>query len=292
MRSWIPTACELSGADSRACFRWQLAPLLAILLPALLLFSRPLPLEAQSRQERGKQLLEECLRAVGGTAFLAVNNVVQTGRAYSFYRQNLRGLAVITVYTKYEPMRSSEDPDWLPVSRREVYTKKGDYYALFQNGKGWEVTFRGARPFPGDYLRRYRDSTRRNIFYILRYRLQEPGMYYYYKGTEIIDNVPTDAVEITDSQNDSVTIYLRMPDHLPVQQVYTRRDPKTRIPHEEKSIFSKYRREGGVLLPWNIRSERNGEKIFELFGRTAALNQDLKDDFFSLKEIQILPPLP
>jgi hypothetical protein len=261
-------------------------------LAAVLLWMGP-HLAAQSRQEKARQLLDKALEALGGQAFLDIKTVKQTGRAYSFYRQNLRGFAVVTIYNQYEPMRENEDRDWLPLSRREVYTEKGDYYVLFQNGKGWEITYLGARPLPEDMLQRYRISARREIFYILRYRLQEPGMYFYYSGTEIVDNVPTHAIEIIDNEGDAVTVYLRMSDNLPVQQVYIRRDPKTRIPYEEKSTFSKYRKVGAVTLPWNIQHQRDGEKTFELFGRTAEVNGKVNPAMFQLQSgIKVLPPMP
>lgn len=259
-------------------------------LAALLIVCGGAP--AQTRQERGKQLVEQALEALGGDAFLKIRNTVRTGRAYAFHRQNVRGLAQITIYDRYEPIKPGAEPDWLPVSRREVYTQKGDYYSLFINGQGWEVTFRGARPLPEERMHRYRESTRRDIFYFLRYRLDEPGMYYYQRGTEIIDNVPAEAVDITDKDSETITVFFRRSDGLPVEQVYTRRDPKTRIPYEERSIFSKYRTVGGAKLPWNIRHERDGEKTFELFGRTLEINQALKDDIFSLKGLPILPPAP
>lgn len=264
-----------------------------VALAIALLCVNPGLLAAQTRQEKARQLLDKALEALGGEAFLNIKTIKQTGRAYSFYRQNLSGLAVITIYNKYEPMRETGDPEWLPVSRREVYTEKGDYYVLFQNGKGWEVTYLGARPLPEDRLQRYRVSARRNIFYILRYRLDEPGMYFYHTGTEIIDNVPTHAVDIIDAEGEAVTVYLRMSDNLPVRQVYIRRDPKTRIPYEEKSIFSKYREVGDVTLPWNVQHQRDGEKIFELFGRTAEVNGKVKPGTFDLQQgIKILPTNP
>ena len=258
---------------------------------ALLFFATPENLPAQTRQEKARQLLDKSLEAVGGEAFLKIRTLKQTGRAYSFYRTNLRGLAVITIFNEYGPLEEKDDPDWLPVSRREVYTQKGDYYTLFQNGKGWEITYLGARPLPEDMLQRYRISTRRDIFHILRYRLDEPGMYFYYSGTEIVANVPTHAVEITDSENEKVTVYLRMSDNLPVQQVYLRRDPKTRIPYEEKSVYSKYRKVGPVTIPWNVQHIRDEERIFELFGRTAEVNGKVPGDTFRLKRgAKILPP--
>ncbi len=262
-----------------------------VLLTAGLVFETGyFTLTAQTRQERAKQLLDQCLEALGGDAFLNVKNMVQKGRAYSFRRQKLRGLAVMSIFTRFEPMRESDDPNWLPVSRREVYTEKGDYYVLFQNGQGWEVTYQGARPLPEDSLHRYRESTRRDIFYILRYRFDEPDMYFYYAGTEIIDNVPTHAIEIVDGRGEAVTVYLRMSDNLPVQQVYLRRDPKTRIPYEEKSLFSKYRKVGQLTLPWNVQRRRDDYKIFELFGRTVEIDRAPAEMFALKKRLAILPP--
>jgi hypothetical protein len=249
-------------------------------------------LAAQNRQEEGKALVQKSLAALGGEAFLKVRNMVQEGRAYSFYRQDLSGLAVFTRYELFEPVKEDAGPDWLPVSRRDVYTEEGDYYALYPNGQGWEVTFRGARPFPQERMQQYRDSVRRNYFYFLRYRLQEPDLYFYSKGTEILSNVPTHAVEIADGSGEAFTVYLRMSDFLPVEQVYLRRDPKTRVPHEEKSIYSKYREVDGVTIPWNIRQERDGEKTFEFFGRSAQINQPFDRALFELgKSITRLDPL-
>jgi hypothetical protein len=170
----------------------------AILLAALVAFAAPRPAAAETRQEQGKRLVLESLELLGGDAFLNMRNLTMEGRAYSFYNQNLSGLSVFTRYENFEPMQPDAPADWLPVSRRDVYTEEGDYYALYKNGQGWEVTFRGARPLPEERVEQYRDSMRRNYFYFLRYRLNEPDLYFYYKGTEIVNNVPAETVEISD----------------------------------------------------------------------------------------------
>ena len=267
-------------------------PVLAVVAAlSVLFFASPQSLSAQGRQEKARQLLDKCLESIGGDAFLHMKTLKQTGRAYSFYRKDLSGLAVITIFNEYGPPEENEDPEWLPVSRREVYTEKGDYYTLFQNGKGWEVTYLGARPLPEDQVQRYRISTRRDIFHILRYRLNEPDMYFYYAGTQVMNNVPTHAIEITDSEGEKVTVYLRMSDNLPIQQVYLRRDPKTRIPFEEKWIYSKYRQVGGVKVPWNVQHVRDEERIFELFGRTGEIDGKVPGDTFRLRQgAKILSP--
>ena len=257
------------------------------------LVAAPAFLFGQTRQEKGKQLVLEALKALGGDAFLHIRTQYAAGRAYSFYNASVRGLARISVYDRFEPMQKDADADWLPVSRREVYTEKGDYYSLFQNGKGWEITFQGARSLAPDVIDRYRIGTRRDFHYFLRYRLNEPGLYYYHPGVEIVDNTPTNAVEITDSKGETITIFMRQSDGLPLQQLYTRRDPKTRIPYEEKTVWSRYRTTGGSMIPWNIRKERDGEKIFEQFSSAFEVNTDLKPELFAIsRKTTILPPDP
>lgn len=249
---------------------------------------------AESAQEKGRRLVMDAYNAMGGDAFREVFNQVTTGRGYSFYRASVRGLARITVYDRYEPMQPNADGEWLPVARKEIYTEKGDFYSLFVNGKGWEVTFQGARPLPEDMLTRYRVGTRRDFHYFLRYRLEEPGLYFYHTGLEIVDNIPTEAVEVSDGEGETITVNLRQSDGLPHMARYLRRDPKTRIPFEEKTIWSKYRDlPGGVLLPWNIRKERDGEQIYEQFASEIEINQQLKPDIFELpRGIEMLPPNP
>jgi hypothetical protein len=238
--------------------------------------------QAQTRQDRGKQLVDEALAALGGDAYLGVRNVTASGRAYSFYNSQIRGLARVTITDQFEEMQPNMDADWLPVSRREVYTDKGDYYSVFQNGKGWEVTYQGARPLGEEVLDRYRVGVRRDFFYFLRYRLNEPGLYYYHSGVEIIDNEPTNAVEITDAEGELVTVYFRQNDGLPHQQLYLRRDPKTRLPYEEKTIWSKYREVKGATIPWNVRRERDGKRIYEQYAGEVEVNRPIGGTLFRL----------
>lgn len=247
----------------------------------------------ETRQEKGKRLVEEALAAVGGPKFLDIRTQVRAGRAYSFYNRQVRGQARITIYDRFGPLRPDEGQDWLPTSRREVYTEKGDYYALFLNGEGYEVTYRGAALQPEDYMERYRLAARRDIFYFFRYRMEEPGLYYYHKGTEILDNVPCDAVDIVDAEGEAITLYLRQADGLPVQQEYLRRDPKSRIPYEERSVFGRYRPVGGTLLPWIVRRERDGERVFELYAQSYLVNEPLSAEVFKIPPgVPILPPDP
>ncbi|MDE0123611.1 MAG: hypothetical protein OXN97_03440 [Bryobacterales bacterium] len=250
-------------------------------------------LRAETRQEKAERLVREALEGIGGQKFLEIQTQVRSGRAYSFYNRQVRGMARITIYDRFDRVDPDAGDDWLPLRRREVYTEKGDYYALFLNGEGYEVTYRGAVPQPEDYMQRYRLASRRDIFYFLRYRMDEPGLYYYYNGIEIVDNVPCHSLDIVDAEGEAITLFVRQSDGLPVQQLYLRRDPKTRIPYQEKSVFGRYRPAGEALLPWIIRRERDDERVFELYAQSFEVNRPLKAAVFALPDgLPLLPPNP
>src|SRR6185436_5132801 len=150
---------------------------------------------------------------------------------------------------------------------------------------------RGARPIGKEIEDRFRDSTRRNVFYILRQRLGEPGLIIEQLAEEVVANMPVKIVTFTDSENRVVKVFFHATTKLPVKQEYFRRDEKTRDRIEEISHFSKYRDISGVQWPFQIEKERNGEKLLEMFSDTVRINMDLKDDLFTLPgNMKVLPP--
>jgi hypothetical protein len=255
-----------------------------------------LPLAAaETAEQRGKRVVDEALQALGGDAFKQMQNRLETGRAYSFYRSELSGLSQSRLYTRYLPKTAATQPGQLLVEERQSFGKpKEEISALVFNREGaWEITYRGARPLPDQRVENYRDNTRRNIFYILRERLDEPGMTFYSKGSDIYENRPVEIVDITDADNVTVTVYFGKSDKLPVRQVFRRRNPEFKDFDEEVTVFSKYRDAGGgVTWPFAIRRERNGEKIYEMFADTVEINTTMTDDLFTLSpSMKILPKM-
>jgi len=90
-------------------------------------------------------------------------------------------------------------------------------------------------------------------------------------------------VDITDNDNRVVTVYFHTSTKLPLRQVTERRDPKTNERNDEVTVYSKYRDVGGgVMWPFAIQRERNGEKIFSMFAESVKINRDLTDNMFTL----------
>ena len=200
-----------------------------------------LTLSAETAQERGKRVVDDCVQALGGDTYLHMENRVEAGRAYSFYRERLSGLSIATIYTRYDS-DVTDTAHELAQHERENFDKKQDYGVLFADEEAWDITYRGARPLPKDTFARYKDTTLHDIFYILRVRLHEPGMIFEcrrrrrawrtVRSRSSISQTPTIA------RSQSTSIRSRK---LPVRQVFYRRDPVTKDKNEEVTLFTKYR---------------------------------------------------
>jgi hypothetical protein len=135
-----------------------------------------------------------------------------------------------------------------------------------------------------DRFDRYRESTLRNVLYIFRQRLQEPGMIFEYQSSAVIENLPVDLVDITDSENHVVSVQFHQSTKLPVRQTYRRKNAVTKEQDEEVTLFARYLDAGGVQWPHQVRRERNGDKAYEIFSESVKINKDLADNFFTVPE--------
>jgi hypothetical protein len=113
-------------------------------------------------------------------------------------------------------------------------------------------------------------------------RLNEPGITFDARGTELYNNVPVDSVDIIDADNRTVNVYFEQSTHYPVRQMWFRRNAVSRERDEEVTVFSKYRESDGVYWPWVIQRERNGERIYQMFCESVSVNGGLTDEKFTL----------
>lgn len=237
---------------------------------------------AQTDTNKGKELIDKAIAALGGENFLQMRNVVESGRLFNFYRGRMNGLEVAKIYIEYLTDTPGTD---LAIREREVFGKKQDYSLLFLPNQAWDVTYRGARPIPDENWAQYWRTTENNIFYILRVRHNEPGMHFDYMGTDVWLSTHVEIVDITDAQNRTVEVYLDHNTLLPIRQSFTWMDPQTRYRNDEVTEFAKYRDAGGgVMWPYTTQRERNGYKVFENYANKVEINGPLPPKIFELPE--------
>jgi len=232
---------------------------------------------------RGKKIVDDALAALGGSAFLGMEDRTETGRAYSYYHDQISGLSIAKVCTKYKTVPAAKSGAELGQIEKEVYGKTEDTSVLFLQDKGWEISWRGSKEMEQDHFDRYREWTLRNVLYIFRVRLQEPGMIFEFQTSDVIDNLPVDIVDITDSDNRVIHVHFHQSTKLQVRQVYKRKNEETKEQDDEVTLFTRYLDAGGVQWPHQIRRERNGYKSYEIFSETVKINSGLTDEFFTVE---------
>jgi hypothetical protein len=251
---------------------------LALFLAAMAAYGQGLGSDA-----RAKKVIDDAIAALGGEKFLKMSDRIESGRAYSFYNSRLSGLSIARIYTRYITLPAGKSGQELGQRERQAFGKDEDFYLLFREDGAWDVTYRGSKPLEQDRIDRYVESTLRNFFYILRQRLNEPGLTFESLGLDVIENIPVEGVDIIDSQNRSVKVYFHQTTKLPVRQEWVFRDPKTRERNVEVTRFARYRDVGGgVQWPQHIQRERDGAKVYEIFSESVVINQGLTDNLFSL----------
>ncbi|MDQ2711070.1 MAG: hypothetical protein M3Y24_02350 [Acidobacteriota bacterium] len=256
--------------------KFYVGALCLLCLSAQLLLS-----QVSESPNRGKQIVDAAVAALGGNTFLQMRSRIASGRVYAFFHDQLSGLDLATIYTEYPDRKPAANG--LAVIEREVLGKKQDYSFLFLADQGWDVTFRGARPIPDENWQRYVRTTQNDILYLLHSRPNEPGMDFDYVGSQVYVSRHIEVVDITDSASRTVRVYFDHNTKLPMRQTYNWLDEDTKQRNEEVSVFDKYRDIGnGIMWPFSIERERNGYKTYQFFADKVQANQAIPPKIFEL----------
>jgi hypothetical protein len=228
--------------------------------------------------KRGREIAEKAVHALGGDEFRMMRTRTEVGRAYSFYLDSISGLSLAHIYTRYSSQGSPVKEE-----QRQAFGKKQDDAVILTESSAWEINYKGARPLGDERLKQFHETTLHDIFYILRARLDEPGIEIEHKGKDVVENSPVETLEIYDSENRSVTAWIHSSTFLPVRQRFTRWDETIKERREEVAHYTKYREAGnGVMWPHDVQRERDGSKIFELYADKVTVGEDLKPSLFEL----------
>src|SRR5579862_2628537 len=85
--------------------------------------------------QKARALLDQMIQALGGVAYMNLQDMSQDGRTYSFYHGNPTGAGA--VYWRFWK--------WPDKDRIEL-TKQRDWVIITNGDSGYEVTYKGAAP--------------------------------------------------------------------------------------------------------------------------------------------------
>ncbi|MDP9054042.1 MAG: hypothetical protein M3N93_07025 [Acidobacteriota bacterium] len=257
---------------------------LASAVPAARLSAQKTAKEKETAKEKGRRLAEKVLAGLGGGAFRDMQTRTEIGRAYSFYREQLTGLSIAQIYTRYDTRHDGPAEDGaLRQRQRQVFGRKQEDAVIFTGTEGFDVTWRGAKPLTDERVKQFRETTLHDVFYIFRARYAEPGIEFEDAGADTIENQAVRALDIFDAENRRLRVWVGAVGYLPVKQRFRRWDPSINDWREEVARYSKYRDVGqGVMWPFATTRERDTEKIHEMYCERVTLNDALPESLFEL----------
>jgi hypothetical protein len=224
---------------------------------------------------KAKQLLQEAIGALGGSAYLNVHDSTCTGRLGGFdHSGELTGFDHFIDYLV--------PPD----KERQENLPKRNIIEVYNGDKGWDLDRGGVSEAPQVDLLEFEAGHKKDLDNILRFRIHEPDMIFRYGGPDIVDLKQADWVELVDSDNRTIRIALATATHLPIRKVVDSRDPKTRMKSEEIEYYSNYHPLQEIQTPFQITRERNGIKVWQVFFDKCDYNTNLPDSLFTRQSLE------
>jgi hypothetical protein len=223
---------------------------------------------------KAKQILEQGIEALGGSAYLSIRDITCTGRIGSFdHAGDVTGFGKFIDYAVP------------PLKERQENLPKRNIIEVYNNDKGWTLDRGGVSEEPKVEIDDFQETAKKDLFNILRYRMHEPGMVMRYGGPDVVDLKQAQWVELVDSDNRTIRIAFADNTHLPIRKTVETRDPRTRMKSAEVEYYSNYHPIDGVQTPFQITRERNQIKVFQVFFDGCHYNTSVSDALFTKESL-------
>jgi hypothetical protein len=232
--------------------------------------------EANRNENKAHALLNRMIQAMGGQAYLTLQDSYSEGRYGRFHNEVMVGGAVFFRYW-----------EWPDKERLEV-TKERDIATLILGDKVYEVTYRGGKeldPEKDDTVRLGIIRRHYALERVLREWMNEPGTLLLDEGPTLADNKMTERVTIINSKNEAVSLLISPDTHLPVSKRFSIRDPKTADKDEEEEIYDNWRMVQGVNTPFSTVVLHNGQIVRQQYLTSISYNTHPPDVYFTPKLI-------
>ncbi|HEY3128196.1 MAG TPA: hypothetical protein VGL91_01945 [Acidobacteriota bacterium] len=231
--------------------------------------------DKDAAQQKARAVIERSIEAMGGDAFRQVREMQSKGNYYIFKDGQTAGIAKYLDFTRL--------PD---KSRNQLGEGKNKEVTIFDlsANKGWHMEGKSAiKEAKPEEVKQFRQTVRHAIENLLRGRLSEPGMtFFYYTPDEISGKGDVEAVEMIDSENDTVSIYFDVKTHLPTRLEYVAIDPRGNK-HKEATEFYVWLAIQGIMTPMRFDNYSDGQLASQIFVKEMIYNPKppIPDSYFA-----------
>ena len=218
--------------------------------------------------QKARDLLNQCIQAMGGDAWLHDTTMEQEGRSYAYEHGQPASMGILF-------WRFWKFPD----KDRIELTKDRDVVYIYSGDKGYEITYKGTAAMDPVDLKTYLRNREHSLETVLRVWLPDSKTALFYDGPALAEQRYTDRVTLMNANADSVTLYLDRDTHLPVKKEFEWRSPD-RYRNVESEVYDNWRPEDGINTPHSTLRIHNGETINQRFITKVTYNTAIPDSKF------------
>jgi|SRR5579863_10094609 len=224
----------------------------------------------QQNAAKAQTLIQSAIQALGGQAYLDIQDISQEGRTYSFHLGTPNSVGVLFWrFYKY------------PDQERVEVTKQRDVVYVYSGDQGYEITYKGTVSMDTKTLSEYLRRREYSLDWVLRKWIHQPGVAFFYEGSTVASQKPAEQVTIINAQNQGVTLYFDVNTHLPIKKTFSWRDPGDRQRNIEDEEWDGYRDVQGIMTPFSTTRFYNGDMSNQRFLNSVRYNTGVKDSLFA-----------
>ena len=254
--------------------------------------AEPPPPPAQNQQqdqlERGRQLLDQMVQALGGDAWLNRKDMQFHGRIASFFQGRPNGMVI--EFDAWHRFPDATHPEamrigFLTDKSMILPGKKIDVVQIWTGGKGYEITYKGKTELPKDQVEDYYRRQAHSIEDVVHKWLKAPGVMVIYDGSSTVERRLADQVTILSANNDAVTIDLDATTHLPLRRTFEWRNPIYKDHDQDVEEYADYHTVQGLPTAYNITRYHNGDMASQRFLTRVQYNTGLPPELFDQNKL-------
>ncbi|HUZ97274.1 MAG TPA: hypothetical protein VMU57_20405 [Edaphobacter sp.] len=238
----------------------------------------------QTQEQRGRQLMDEMVTALGGDAWLHRRDMQFHGQIATFFQGRPNGMVVEFDAWQQFPganQQQAERIGFLTDKSMIFPGKKIDVVQIWTGGEGYEVTFKGKTTLPKDQVEDYYRRQAHSIEAVVRTWLKAPGVMVLYDGTSMVERRMADQVTILSANNDAVTIDLDATTHLPLRRTFQWRNTTFKDHDEDVEEYDDYHTMQGLPTALTVTRYHNGDMANQRFLTNVQYNTGLPHELFN-----------
>ena len=244
---------------------------------------------------KGKQILRELINGLGGPGYSEVRESECSGRRALFGHSG-----ELVGYVDFVDFRRYPDKARIEYSRKGRnsilmsligldgldFAHGGIVIALYNGDHAWSYDRSGVNELPEASATEFQEQWKRNFDYLLRLRLNEPGLAIRFGGSDTVDLRQVDWVEMTDSQEHKYRLAVDRTTHYLVRTIVSTADPEYNQINDDTTIYTNYQLKDSVWTPMQLTREHNGRRNAQFFLDDCHFNPGFPQDLFSKDSLQ------